>query len=157
MNTTAQDAFKTMMREHIAPALRSLGFKGSGPAFYLPSESHHPIIGFLKSKYSRPDVIQFVVNVTAVSKRDWEAAKQRIPDMGDRPPPNGGYFPGKWHWRLGHLMGHGGDYWWRLSPSSDLEKTSNEVVQAIRDYALPMMQRKIPRGAGRPLTPCSAA
>jgi hypothetical protein len=36
----AQDDYREMIRDHIAPALREMGFKGSGQNYALPSETH---------------------------------------------------------------------------------------------------------------------
>jgi hypothetical protein len=42
---TAQNTFKRMMREQVAPKLRVLGFKGSGQKFVLASDSHWALLG----------------------------------------------------------------------------------------------------------------
>jgi hypothetical protein len=46
---TAQHVFRAMMRDQIAPALRELGFTGSGQIYLLPSETLGRCSAFRKS------------------------------------------------------------------------------------------------------------
>ena len=65
---TAQEAFVKMMKEEIAPALRRLGFKGSGQRYELPSPTHWALLGFQKSAYSDSPEVRFTVNVTIAGR-----------------------------------------------------------------------------------------
>jgi hypothetical protein len=57
-----------MIREHVAPALREMGFKGSGQNYSLPSETHWVSLWFQKSAYSDALRIRFTVHLLVVGK-----------------------------------------------------------------------------------------
>src|SRR6266508_1633339 len=63
---TAQESFKQMLRDHVAPALREMGFRGSGQNFSLRSDSHWALLDFQKSQWSSEDKIAFTVNLPVV-------------------------------------------------------------------------------------------
>ena len=42
--TTAQDRYKAMLEEHVSPAMRAEGFKGSSGSYVLTSEAEIPRI-----------------------------------------------------------------------------------------------------------------
>src|SRR5947209_7169681 len=65
---SAQETFKRMMREQVAPQLRALGFKGSGQRFTLPSDSHWALLGFQRSAWGDSRKGKFTINLTVVSK-----------------------------------------------------------------------------------------
>ncbi|RPE41173.1 uncharacterized protein DUF4304 [Streptomyces sp. Ag109_O5-1] len=50
-----------MMRTQIAPALRALGFKGSGQIFELPHPASWALLGFQKSAYNTARHVEFTV------------------------------------------------------------------------------------------------
>jgi Domain of unknown function (DUF4304) len=55
---TAQEAFTMMVKEQIAPALRELGFKGSGQRFTLPDDEHWALIGLQKFTWSNREAMR---------------------------------------------------------------------------------------------------
>ncbi len=133
-----------MMREDVAPALRELGFKGSGQSFSLPSDRYWALVGFQKSAYSDATAVKFTVNLRVVSKEDWERAREAQPWRGQRPSPNdAGSVPGGWYARIGQLLPSRADQWWRVDPDTPTEQTAQAVVAAIRDFGLPEMRRRM--------------
>jgi hypothetical protein len=97
LRMTAQDAYRSMIRDHIAPALREMGFKGSGQNYALPSETHWVSLWFQKSAYSDARKIRFTLHLLVVGKDEWEAIREtndRAPERprgfwGARPPGAG--------------------------------------------------------------------
>jgi hypothetical protein len=65
---TAQETYREMMKTQVAPALRGLGFKGSGQNYELPSPGHWAMLGFQKSAWSDASALRFTVNVLVVSR-----------------------------------------------------------------------------------------
>ena len=132
-----------MMQQEIAPALRELGFKGSGQSFTLPSVTHWALLGFQKSAWGDAREVQFTVNLTVVGKRAWEDARAERPYLGARPAPNTGYGFPTWGERIGLLLPEGTDLWWSVAADSSTVSVVEGVLAAIRDYALPEMRREI--------------
>lgn len=119
---SAQECFTVMMREQVAPAVRKLGFKGSGSSFVLPVEGYWAIIGFQKSVWSTATELQFTINLTVVSKSEWIAIRERKPYYPERPSPNTHFGPSVWQRRIGELIPvKGNDYWWTLGTDNRSE------------------------------------
>jgi hypothetical protein len=74
MAGTAQDAYRRMLREHIAPVLRDLGFK-RGPslgAFRYETATHAAEARFRKSRYGTRQEVDFWVDLHASwIKTEW--------------------------------------------------------------------------------------
>ena len=147
MTVTAQQTFDQMMKEEVAPALRKLGLKGSGQRFELPSNEFWLLIGFQKSQWSDSDDVRFTINLNVASRARWEEARLTRPYLGARPSPNTLYTAPAiamddyaWSRRIGDVLPGGADRWWKVTPSSDTRLIADEVVAAIRNYALPAMR-----------------
>ena len=140
----AQEAFTVMMREQIAPALRSLGLKGSGQSYSIPSESHWALVGFQKSGASSAGAVKFTVNLQVQPRDAWERAYQERSWIGAKPSPNTlAGVEGGWWSRIGQLLPDGEDRWWWIEPDRPTEPVADEVIAAIRDYALPGMRLRM--------------
>jgi Domain of unknown function (DUF4304) len=140
----AQEAFAVMMREQIAPALRSLGLKGSGQSYSIPSEKHWALIGFQKSGASSAAAVKFTVNLTIQSREAWAKAYEDSPWIGKKPSPNvRSGAPGGWTSRIGHLLPTPRDHWWWVEPDRPTAPVADEVVAAVRDYGLPEMRQRM--------------
>lgn len=140
----AQDTFRRMMQTEVAPALRNLGFKGSGHSFMWPSDTHWAQLGFQKSTRSDARKVVFTVNVSVVEKGAWDEERARHPDLGgERPAPNTTYGPPAWTERIGFLLPTRKDLWWSVKAGASTTRSAGEVVAAIREYALPEIARQI--------------
>jgi hypothetical protein len=142
---TAQEMFRQMMRDEIAPALRSLGFKGSGQAYFLPSETHWALLSFQRSQLrSTAERIEFAVNYDVTTTEEWDE-RRRTRGAPERPS-------GSW---LGLRTivdrgPHGGglQHWWELRVGSPVQPLAEDVVTRITNEALPEMQELTERPLG---------
>ncbi len=134
------------MRDHIAPELRELGFKGSGGSFVLDDPEHWATIGFQRDRYSDRVEVRFTVNLQVVSRSDWQAARSQRGYLPERPAANTTYGRLVWWQRLGELLPVGRDVWWKVGPGTDLPALASEVLAAIRDYGLPAMRAQLEGG-----------
>jgi Domain of unknown function (DUF4304) len=140
---TAQEAFTTMVKEQIAPALRELGFKGSGQRFVLPSETHWAQIGLQKFTRSNRDFVDFTANVTVVRRDVWVAERAEQAHLPKQPAPNIYYGTYAWQTRIGDLVPERREQVWRVDPDRPTEPVAEEFVPAIRDHALPVMRKRM--------------
>jgi hypothetical protein len=129
---TAQDLYKRMLREDVAPALRHLGMKGSAGNFALPDPDHYLLVGFQSSRSNTAEAVRFTVNLAVISKNAW---KQGWQSWWGKPSataqgPVGTYV------RLGELMPVHDDVWWELAPDTDPAGLAAEVVRAIEQFGL---------------------
>jgi hypothetical protein len=63
---TAQDAYRELLRAHVAPALRDRGYTGSGGRFHRGAGVHEVLIHFRKMRYSTRALVYYVVDVHVV-------------------------------------------------------------------------------------------
>jgi hypothetical protein len=128
-----------MMRDEIAPALRELGFKGSGQVYLLPSETHWAMLSFQRSMYSDAKRIRFAVNFDVTTKREWENRRRTV-SAPARPSPS-------WLHRNTiadqFLPGGGLQHWWELRVTEPVRPVVDDVVSRIKHEALPAMQASV--------------
>ena len=133
-----------MMRAQIAPALRSLGLKGSGQSYAIPSDDYWALVGFQKSGASSAAAVKFTVNLQVQPRDAWARAYNERPWMGVKPSPNTiAGVEGGWWSRIGQLLPDAEDHWWWIEPDRPTEPVADEVIAAIRDYGLPEMRRRM--------------
>jgi uncharacterized protein DUF4304 len=135
---SAQDRYRAMLRDEIAPSLRRRGFKGSGTTYLLPDDTHWLQIGFQSSRWNDSEVVKFTVNLSAADKAAWErlAATRGYPN---RPRPGVRYAPDMPTRRLGTLA-YGHDHWWQIPEKT--QGVAAEVLEAIDRAALPWLRAK---------------
>jgi Domain of unknown function (DUF4304) len=140
---TAPEAYKLLLRDHLSPRLRTLGFRGAGSEWELPSPSHWILLGFRRDRFTDAELVKLTVSLQVVRRDTWRRAHLAHSYVKARPRPNVITGAFAWHTGLGSLMPTSRDPWWSLRPSDDLEALAEDVVAAVRDYALPAMQRQV--------------
>ncbi|MFC8730852.1 DUF4304 domain-containing protein [Luteimicrobium sp. NPDC057192] len=144
---TAQEHFRAILRDRVAPELRRLGLRGSGQAYTLPDDDHFAQIGIQKSDSSSREAVKFTMNLSVVPKAAWAELAREQSWRGARPSANQhASTPGAWQVRIGHLLPPRVDQWWTVTRDADPRAVADVVVDAIRDYGLPAMRSAI---AGR--------
>jgi HEAT repeats len=98
MAGTAQDAYRQMLREHVAPALRALGFK-RGPslgAFRYETATHAAEVRFRKSRSSTRQEVDFWVDLHASwIKTEWVYWEWTLEALAPEPLGSHGHRPGR--------------------------------------------------------------
>jgi hypothetical protein len=139
---TAQEAFKEMLRSAIAPALRALGFKGSGQTFELADERFWAFLGFQKSLSSDRSVVKFTVNLCVIDKAQYSKAREEASYLPAKPTPNVRGGPGWWE-RIGEVLPQRHDLWWMLREGDPTVALAKQVVLAIEAHGLPAMRARM--------------
>jgi hypothetical protein len=117
---TAQDAYRRMLREHIAPALRTLGFRrGPSPgAFRHESATHACEVRFRKSRGSTPQYVDFWADLhTSDLKTEFVY----------------------WNWPL-HSLAPEPLIGWTLEVGRPVEPVASEVLRIFHSYGWPAIQ-----------------
>jgi hypothetical protein len=119
---TAQDAYKQMLREYVAPALRELGFRGapSRGNFRYETTTHAAEVRFQKSRGSTTQEVDFWILLHATDiKTEWVY----------------------WDWTLEALARDWGDRGgWTICAGDPVEPVASEVVHSLRSHAWPAIQ-----------------
>jgi hypothetical protein len=132
-----------MMKDSVAPALRGLGFTGSGQVFSLPSQTHFAQLGFQKSTYSTSDRVRVTANIAVIPVDVWEQARADSPHLPKKPAPSVFYGAFAWQKRIGDLLPSGEDMWWVIDGRSDAGPVATDIVESVRQYALPAMKEQL--------------
>jgi hypothetical protein len=134
---TAQDAFRAMVKDQLAPAFRDRGLRGSGARYELPSDTHWLLVGLQKSMGSTADAVHFVVNVSAVGKAAWTRHRVGRSFLGEKPTGNA-QGPGTDMARLG-VLAFGVDKWWVVRATEPATEVVREVLQTLDEFGMPWL------------------
>jgi hypothetical protein len=117
---TAQDAYRQMLREHIAPALRELGFR-RGPsrgAFRYETTTHAAEVRFIKSRLSTTQEISFWVNLhTSDIRTEWIYWQRTLASLDPEPRVQ-----------------------WEVEAGGPIQSVASDVLRALRGYGWPATQ-----------------
>jgi hypothetical protein len=141
---TAKDKVAAMLKERVAPALRELGFKGSGQNFYLPVPEHYALLGFQRARFGTRHDVLFTINLLACSHADWTALVAARPHYGPKPILGAHYEDPVWSMRIGHLMPEPHDHWWQVLDDTDTEALADEVLGVLEEYGVPALRAHLP-------------
>lgn len=144
VEVTAQVMYQRLVKDSLSPALRDLGFKGSGGRYSLPSSRCWAQLGLQKSAYSDAKEVQFTANLQVVNSADWAEARTRRPHLPQRPAPSTMYGADVGaDTRIGSLTPDGADKWWRVYREVDIPVVVNDFIHDVREYAMPWFAEQI--------------
>lgn len=141
---TVQDDYRVMIRDHVAPALREMGFRGSGQNYVFPTETHWVSLWFQKSGSSDAHRIRFTLHLLVVGKDEWEAIRLGNQFAPERPRGHWGAPVRSWtvSYRPLPLESSGGwvQIWWELKAGEPVEPMADRVRRTIEKQALPRIE-----------------
>jgi hypothetical protein len=150
---TAQDVFKMMLQQQIAPALREMGFKGSGNSYKMSRDDYRIEIQLQRSKWSTRDSIQFDANVSVLHSPTIELfneANRRARQQAKAIESMGGG-GGGFHDRLNSLARRNAlGFPWIVRPDEPSEPVAHDFIEAVRDYFLPVIEEEVRRPLASP-------
>ncbi|WP_244666836.1 DUF4304 domain-containing protein [Myceligenerans indicum] len=141
---SAQERFRTVVRDRIAPGLRAMGMRGSGRLYSLPSDVCWAQFGIQRATWSDRDAVHFTANLSVVGREDWTRAHEDGPAPRTKPSPNVySLHPFRFQERIGPVAGRT-DHWWQLSADGrDEDLTCDDFLHVVGDFAVPAMLREI--------------
>jgi len=109
----------------------------------VPSETHWAQLGFQKSAYSDRDELRFTVNLSVISRDEWDERVAVKPYLGRLPSPNMKY--GTWaeQVRIGQLTPTGEDKWWRIMRGSDAAAVRDDALADLLTNGVPWLKARI--------------
>lgn len=143
VEVTAQAMYAALVKDVLSPGFRDLGLKGSGGRYALASPGFWALMSLQKSAYSDAIEIQFTVNLLAVNREAWEAARAERPHLPERPAAGVLYGePTAWE-RIGRLTPDRADKWWRIDDGVDKAEVAADVLHDVRQFALPWLREQL--------------
>ncbi|HYF71751.1 MAG TPA: DUF4304 domain-containing protein [Nocardioides sp.] len=140
---TAQSLYDLLVKEHLSPGLRALGFKGSGGRYALAGVAPFALLGLQKSAYSDAAEVQFTANLTVVSEDVWQTLRSQRPHYPERPSPGTRYGDRVPQARIGALTPSGEDKWWRVTSPELLSDVASDVLHDVEVYGVPWMRSQL--------------
>jgi hypothetical protein len=140
VEVTAQVMYQHLVKESLSPALRELGFRGSGGRYSLPCAHCWAQLGFQKSSYSGAKEVQFTAKLQVANTSAWEHGRSERPYLPERPAPGtiyGGDVAA--YARIGDLTPDASDKWWRIHGDIDAAAVVADVIHDVREYAMPWL------------------
>jgi Domain of unknown function (DUF4304) len=148
----AQDRLGHLIKAVWGPALREMGFAGSGKVWMLPDERDWAMLGFQTSQASTGDEAKFTINLLVVGKSAWDEARASHSYYSAKPSPN--TLARHRYWQRAGFLSHGRDHWWRLDGNGTNERRVGDEVHAVlRDLVVPKLRSEMadqtpgPRGS----------
>jgi hypothetical protein len=145
----AQNLYDTLVKTKLSPALREMGFIGSGGRYSLRAEACWSLLGLQKSAYSDREEVRFTVNLLVVNKGVWASMRSDKDYLPEKPAPGALYGQHVAQARLGTLLPHGEDTWWRVYTGVNLEAVAEDLLTGIELYGLPWLRAQMGRHCGR--------
>jgi hypothetical protein len=131
METGLEDKFAAVMAATGA-ALAPLGFKKRRKSFRKQVGANTCLIEFQRSTANEEGRLRFTLNLAILSAAVAAKNGQEVEKLGA--------WDGHLLERVGALMG-GGDKWWRIERTTDADMLTDEVVTAVRNIAVPFLDR----------------
>ncbi|WP_354641296.1 hypothetical protein [Kitasatospora camelliae] len=149
MTTAAWQLLAEGLRDHFAPALRTLGFTGWRYTFSVPDRAHWALLGVEVAAAGAGDpAVRYTLNLSVTAKDAWAGRAPR--QRGSlRPDPNTASGLESWRARIGELLPAGGDVWWEIAPGPRWLVAVEDSVAAVRRYGLPELLRRLEEPATR--------
>ena len=141
----AQDLYKRLLRDEVAPALRAVGLRGSSGKFAVPSTTHWVQLAFQKSSWNDRNTVGFTVNLSVIRRDAWESLVAAAPWLGKEPSASTYIASPAAQERIGFLRPEGRDHWWELTTGAPVEPVLEDVMHDLFCLGVPWLKKQASR------------
>lgn len=131
METGLEDKFAAVLTA-MGAALAPLGFKKRRRSFRIQIGANTCVIESQRSTANEEGCLRFTLNLAVLSAAVAAKNDQKVEKLGA--------WDGHLQERIGVLTG-AGDKWWRIERTTDADMLAAEVVTAVRNIAVPFLDR----------------
>ena len=125
------DLIDELVKLHLKPALKELGFKSKSSTFFRQNSELVEVASPQKSQWNSAEEAKFTINLGVY----WPKVHEMLRRVPASVPPK--EYDCTLRQRLGPLFDQHRDYWWTVTPNSDVRAIGEDVVEKVRRYALP--------------------
>ena len=147
----SSDLIDELVKLHLKPALKELGFKSKSSTFFRQKGELVEVVSPQKSKWNGAEEAKFTINLGVYWPKVHEVL-QRVP--ASVPPKE---YHCTLRQRLGPLFDQQRDYWWTVTPSSNVRVIGQDVVEQVRKFALPWFVKATSLDEATQMAPTPAA
>jgi len=130
---SANSRFVKIILQHLQAVLKPHGFQKRGRTFVADGEGVTLLVNLQSSTSSTEDELLATINLAVHLPRLAErtgAGKETLSKS---------VWDSHWSRRIGHLMEHQQDYWWRISDDEQAERAGNHMANILRRDGLPAL------------------
>jgi hypothetical protein len=129
------DLIDELVKTQLKPALKVLGFKSNASTFSRQNGRLVEIISAQKSLKNNANGANFTINLGVF----WPEVNEVL--SGDHYKSSIKEYDCTLRRRIGQLFDKSEDFWWSVSPNSDIQLIGADVLGKIRTFALPWFIR----------------
>jgi hypothetical protein len=118
-----------------APLLKEAGYRKLARSFHADAGGLFKVVQFQSSMWNTPDSARFTVNLNIALSYFHEKC------MGEPFPKNPGSAAPVLSQRIGYLMPEQRDFWWEVTPKSDVDGIASHLTKALSEGGLPFLDR----------------
>ena len=118
-----------------APLLKERGYRKLARSFHAATDGLYKVVQFQASMWNTPGSARFTINLMIVLPYFHEKWS------GQPFPKNPGSAAPILSQRIGFLMPENRDYWWGITPRSNVEEIATHVATALTEGGLPYLDR----------------
>ncbi len=140
----APDAFEELLRSHLAPWLKSKGFRRDGDYFWrwrpegFQDSELCQILHFQRGKWNTKERCEFTIDLEIFSRRVYRLL-QNEEFVGRFPKPS------KYGWQFGkrltRLLPGEPEQWWTIESEEQIPELVGVLIPALEHYALPEFEK----------------
>lgn len=117
------------------PFLKEAGYRKLARSFNVARGGLFKVVQFQASMWNTPDSARFTINLMIVLPYFHEKW------TGQTFPKNPASAAPVLSQRIGHLIPENRDYWWEVTPETNVERVASHVKDALSDQGLPFLDR----------------
>ncbi|HEU0239171.1 MAG TPA: ankyrin repeat domain-containing protein [Micromonosporaceae bacterium] len=140
---SAQDGYRAMMRQRVAPEMKRLGFIRSGRTFTLPDTNYLVALSIQGSYANSFMSKRFTANLSVLSRAALAEHEERSGRSIDRFNPDSQHVAWHWRYRLGEISRYGRDHWWELWAGFPFDDVATAFLDAVANFAVPAMRNRM--------------
>jgi hypothetical protein len=143
---SATDDYKSLLRDRVGPALRSLGFKGSGSRWTLAAANgDRAIVNAQSSSGSSKAEVLFVINLAVVPLPWWDWKCTGFPKhLKSTPKEHDGLWRDRLHAQRG-VFQRGSEAWWSVRDPASATICADDVVEQLASESVPRLSALLDR------------
>jgi hypothetical protein len=141
---SASSELQKVLRDRVGPALRQWGFAGTAPTWNLKTDrGDMAIVNVQRSNFSPPGQVWFTVNLAIIPEPYWRWQQRASLSRTPKTPKEEN---GLWRERLrpnspAVTARERFEPWWAVSDVSSATAAADDVVEGLRERAIPELTR----------------
>jgi len=150
---TAQEVYRTLLRDFVGPALRRQGYKGSSGHYHRAVGDYQVEIGCQKSKWSTKDRVEYRLELSVEHPETAQTYDRANAEAWAQGREHEEAPAGAWFSSFPGNVGPRRRFWIGLRPADDLSSHANQLLSDLARYVFPEIERQLQLPLSTPTPP----